>query len=440
MTHARLRSVLLVWSASIAISCTWSRFDDVTSNPPVERLETPGSATGIGLSMAAYATRSGAMLAATSTDQLVVYDLGSGVQPSLNAATIQSCAGDASCVLGKQLAGIGPQNLFDNLGCVAYGVGTATDGSGAETGQVWLFCEDLQRRALPVPEAVAGFVTGSMNRNTAVTFSTTRSGSPQPLVVAIQDASAIWYYDGADSTPIALPALPDGQPAGRALAVIAESSSSLVVASTATPDNEVWLYRVSSDRTAALVGCIQGPAQFGRLLATGRFDDDTIDDLAVADGDTVHIVSGSSLATLADAADPTCVPLESVQSLGQVLCPQLSELDGCAAQPFATSMVAGNLDAAGHDELIVGAANTSVRGESAAGAAFIHTVTNGSLKAVQGLYVSTASSGDELGSSVAIAHVSDIDTVIAGAPGSSSVMVFYCNSLIPAQSKSARCP
>ncbi len=422
-------------------ACTWTRFDDVTNQPPVEKFDAPDSAAGIGQSMTTFPTAAGSELAVTSQDKLVLYDLGSGASPSSSAATVQSCAGDSSCLLATQLAGLSPSALFEHFGCVAYGVGTSTDSAGTKSGQLWLFCENLQRRSLPVPDAFATWIAGpSVTSKTQVKMSTTRRGDVQPLVAAVPDASSIWFYDGVDPLPVDLPAPPDGQVAGRALAIISDPAGYLVAASSVTPDNNVWLYRVKNDRTTALVACIQGVAQFGRLLTTGQFDDDDIDDLAVADGQSVTIIKGSALSSLADNGDATCTALDKTQVIGQVQCAQWSVLDGCAVQPFAASLASGNLDGAGPDELLIGVPNTSVRGESAAGAVFIHSVANGSFRTVQGLYVSTASSGDLLGSSIAVAHESDIDAVIAGAPGSNSVMAFYCDSLMPAQSKSARCP
>ena len=455
MRRSWLAESILVPVLSMVCACTWTRFDDVTDNPPVEKLVTPNNASGIGVSMTTFSAADGIDLAVTSQDELVIYNLGSGAAPSRNAAAVQPCNGDASCVLAKQLAGLGHSALLENFGCVAYGVGTSTDDTGAAIGNIWLFCEDMQRRSLPVSDSLAAWLSGhTITNKTLVNMSTTRRSDVRPLVpdastrpadatplvVAVPDASVILYYDGVEPVPVELPTLPYGQVAGRAVAVIGEPTGYLIAASSIDPDNNVWLYRVKDDRTTALVGCIQGPAEFGRLMATGNFDDDEVDDLAVADEQSVTIIKGSSLSSIADSANITCTSLDATQIIGPVQCSRWSVLDGCAAEPFAESLASGNLDGVGPDELIVGVPGTSVRGESAAGAVFIHSTASGSVRTVQGLYVSTASSGDLLGNSIAIAHVSDIDTVIAGAPGISSVMAFYCNSLMPAQSKSARCP
>jgi len=236
-----------------------------------------------------------------------------------------------------------------------------------------------------------------------------------------------------------LPALPDNNLAGRALAVIGDGDGYWVAAGSVTTDNSIWLYRVNGDRTAILAGCIEGSAQFGRALATGNFDADAIDDLAVADNQRVVLIRGSNLASVAESAGGPCTPLDAVQVIGSASCTQLPDLDGCAGSLYASAIATGNLDALGPDELIVGAPNTSVRGEESAGAVFIYAWSNEALHVAQGLYVSSAASGNLLGTSVAIAHTADIDTVVAGVPGDNTVMAFYCNSLMPAQSRSARC-
>ena len=143
-----------------------------------------------------------------------------------------------------------------------------------------------------------------------------------------------------------------------------------------------------------------------QLLATGNFDGDNIDDLVVADATTVYIIAGSSLATLQPDDTLTCVSIDSVNILAKVGCSNFTNLDGCAGQVFASAIMGANLDGTGPDELVVGVPDTIVGGESAAGAVFIYafpTLPDGSLPVKDVLYVSSASAGDRLGSSLATA-------------------------------------
>jgi hypothetical protein len=426
--------------ACVVAGCTWTRFDDITDNPPVERFDAPNGSSGAGQSLATFPNSAGVTLAVTSQNSLVLYDLGSGVEPSRDALTTQNCAGDSSCVLTQQLVGLSASPMTENMGCVAYGLGTSDPGTATAAGNALLICENLKLRTLAVPSSFSAWLmTHEISSKTVVSMATTRRSSPQPLALSVPDARAVWFYDGVSPDPIELPALPDGNVAARSLAVLRDDAGYLVMAGSVTPDQLVWLYRVAADRTASLAGCVAGPAQFGRLLATGNFDGDALDDLAAADEQSVVVLKGSILTALAQIPGDSCAQLDSLERIGQAQCTQLPDLNGCAGTPYAMSLASGNLDATGPDELVLGAPNTSVRGEGAAGAAFIYAASSDALRIVQGLYVSTASGGNWLGKSVAIAQLGGIDTVMAGAPGDNAVMTFYCNSLMPAESRSARC-
>ena len=418
--------------------CSWTRFDDVTDHPPVELLETPDGIAALGLSMATFPTALGTTLAVAGTDHLVTYELGTGADPSRTAASSQSCAGDSSCIFARHLAGLKDQPSFSPKGCVAYGLGTAP---GQTFGKLWLYCEGGQRHSLDLSTTPTEWLaTGVVDAQTVVEIATTQHGEFQPLVASLPDAAAIWFYDGTSMTPIELPSLPDNQVAGRALAIIPYNSEFVIAASSVSTPNEVWLYRIDVKASVTLIGRIQGPPEFGRLLATGQFDADAIDDLIVADATEVHIIAGSSFVALPDNIAPPVTTFDKSTAIANVSCSTLTDLNGCSGQVFASAVAAANLDGVGSDELVVGAADTVVRGENAAGAVFVYAQENGNLVAKDGLFVSSASAGDRLGSSLAIAPVASVDAIVAGAPGANSVMAFYCNSLMPAASKSARCP
>jgi hypothetical protein len=391
--------------------------------------------------MATFPTATGTTLAVAGTDHLVTYDLGTSTDPSRAATSSQSCTGDSSCIFARHLAGLKDQPSFSPKGCVAYGLGTAP---GQALGKLWLYCEGGQRHSLDLSKTPTDWLAaGVINAQTVVEVATTRQkkdSTIQPLVASLPDAAAIWFYDGTSMTPIELPSLPDNQVAGRALAIIPYNSGFVIAASSVSTPNEVWLYRIDVNASVTLIDRIQGPPEFGRLLATGQFDADAIDDLIVADATEVHIIAGSSFVALPGNIAPPIATFDKSTAIANVSCSTLTDLNGCNGQVFASAVAAANLDGSGSDELVVGAADTVVRGENAAGAVFVYAQENGNLVAKDGLYVSSASAGDRLGSSLAIAPVASVDAIVAGAPGANSVMAFYCNSLMPAASKSARCP
>ena len=432
-----------------ALGCTWTRFDDVTDNPPVERLEAPNGTSSLGMSMAIYPSGTGTKLAVAASDRLVFYDLGTGTAPSQTATNSQSCVGDNSCILSRHLVGLGAESMTGNLGCVAYGLGIPKDSGGnplLDTNgkprvELWLYCEDSKRSSLPLPPSLTDwFPVHPVSAQTVVEFATTRHSGTQPLVAAMPDANELWFYSGTDATPVELPPLPNSQSAGQALAIVSYGTGYVVAASSSNPADTVWFYQIESGTAPVLTGCISGPSQLGRLLATGKFDADDIDDLLVADATTVYLIAGSSLVVSSPGSVPACTSLDSARVIAKVTCSALTDLDGCVGQPFAAAVAAANLDGTAPDELVIGDPNTVVRGENAAGAVFIYQLQGGAFNVKGGLYVSSATAGDRLGTSLAAAPVGKVEGVMAGSPGDNSVMAFYCNSLLPADSKSARCP
>lgn len=419
----------------VVSSCTWARFDDISDNPPVERFDAPSDAASLGQAVVTFDGPHGAQLIAAAQSNVVLYALGNGVDPTRTAITNQRCLGDASCHMAQQLAGLNATSWTSEAGCAAYGIGWNAD---VATPVVWLLCDDALRRSLSVPDEFASWMTDNGgNSNIPILFATSPEAQ-QPLAVAVPDASATWYYANATAAPILLPALPNGEAIGRSLAVLPTDFGHLVLGGSASAEDTLWVYRMATSEAPALAGCVTGAAKFGRLLAIGNFDGDSIADVAIADAQGVSLISGSSLTTLAGGSG-SCAAADSLPQLGRLGCAQTRGVDGCAGTTFATSLAAANLDATGPDELIIGAPYASVGGESAAGAAVIYANGTGSWQATQGLYISSASAGDLLGTSLATHNLAGAERVIAGAPGANAVMAFYCNSLTPGQAKSTRC-
>ncbi len=438
----RTEIVSLVVLAYMSSGCTWTRFDDVMDNPPVEKLEAPAGTSSLGLSLVTFPTAEGTMLAAAATDRVVLFDLGTGTEPSTTATSSESCVGDNSCILSKHLSALKSASRTDNLGCTAYGFGSVADSTGAPSWKLWLYCEGSVRRSFDLPATAVDWLSNNIVTSQTLFEVATPHRIDQPaLVAALPDAGAIWFYDDSTSPAVELPNLPNNQSAGSALALIPFASGYVIAASSASSDDTVWLFQVDANATPSIVGCLQGSSQLGRLLATGNFDSDDTDDLLVADSTNVYAIAGSSLAALQPTGNPTCTPIASAQVIAKATCANLTDLNGCVGEDFASAIAAANLDGVAPDELVVGVEDTVVRGENAAGAVFLYRLGNdGAFTIADGLYVSTATAGDRLGTAVATAPVSAVEGVLAGSPGDNSVMEFFCNSLMPANSKSARCP
>jgi hypothetical protein len=331
--------------------------------------------------------------------------------------------------------------MTENQGCVAYGLGIAQNSANQSLGELWLYCEDATRHSLPIPDTAKDWLLARVNNaQLVVDVATTRRGAIQPLVASLPDANIIWFYDGTSLLPTAMPSLQSSQSAGQTLAVLVSNSGYIVAAGSSVPPDTVWFFQTATDGSAVLTSCVTGHAGFGRLLTTGKFDADDLDDLVVADATSIYVVAGSSLIALQANGTSTCTTIDSVQLIAKAQCSTWTNLNGCVGQTFATAVMTANLDGTGTDELVVGVPDTTVRGETAAGAVFIYGTNSGGMNVEDGLYVSSASAGDRLGSSLAAVPLSGVEGVLAGAPGDNSVMAFYCDSLMPAASKSARCP
>ena len=434
------QNTALAAGALIVIGCTWTRFDDVTDNPPVERFETPSSTSNLGLSIATYSGAIGTKLVASANERIALYDLGTGTNPSTTATSSQSCDGDNSCVLARSLAAVKSEALTGNAGCVAYGMGTVTESSGTASGKIWLHCEDSARHSLDLPPKMQSWLTTtSLTHQSTFLVASPRTMNTAALVAASPDASLAWFYPGSSATAIELPALPDGKYVGRARAVIPHDASYTIAASSQTT-NEVYLFEVDATGTPSLTGCLAGPEQFGRLLSSGMFDVGlSVTSLLVADAKTIYAIDISSSALPAANATPTCIDVAATNAV-MASCASVGNVNGCGTQPFAASIAAANLDGLDIDELVVGVPDANVRGESSAGAVFVYARDGNEFKVTDGLFVSSATSGDRLGMSVAAAPAAGIDRIVAGAPGDNSVMEFFCNSRVPADAKAARRP
>ena len=285
------------------------------------------------------------MLAAAASDRVVLFDLGTGTEPSTTATSSESCVGDSSCMLAKHLSALKSASRTDNLGCAAYGFGSVADSTGTPSWKLWLYCDGSVRRSLDLPATTADWLSNNIVTSQTVFEVTTPHSIDQPaLVAALPDAGAIWFYDDSTSPAIELPSLPNNQSAGSALALIPYASGYMIAASSAGSVDTVWLFQVDATATPSIVGCLQGSSQLGRLLATGNFDSDDTDDLLVADSTAVYAIAGSSLAALQPNGNPTCTPIASAQVIAKATCANLTDLNGCVGQDFASAIAAANLD------------------------------------------------------------------------------------------------
>jgi len=187
-------------------------------------------------------------------------------------------------------------------------------------------------------------------------------------------------------------------------------------------------------------GCVRRADEpgFGGAVAVGDVDGDGSDDVIVgARRDAmgrrarVHVfLSSASISTTdcdANGWPEVTPPLDCAPVPGR----GANCADG--AEGFGSSLAAGDLDADGRDEIVIGAPGATVDGVSRAGAIWLARVTGAgaTTRATFGDVLRNAQpdADAELGASVVNGRIAGRDEVITTSFGSNEVFVFFCSGL-----------
>jgi hypothetical protein len=425
----------------LAAACSWSRFDDIENDPPVELLEQPDELRfGFGNSIAVAAEGDSVVALVTGIAPLsrgASFQIGrdeSTATESSDRGYCESSGAARTCSLAMQPAGLGralAPSGEERL-CFAVGFGVAAGSAG-----VVVRCGNGVEFALPVPDGVdvpLGIPSVAIEAGEAVqqlVLATDADEAPSLLASSPSQARA-WRYEPLTDVPEELTAPSTVGPAfGSSLAVAREPDARVYAVGDAEA-GEVWLFRAATGEAAQPLGCLAS-AGLGRGLAAGPVDGAEGDELLLADDEGVLLVSGAALASVVPAPDAPCgfewLPDGAV--LAQASCQTNTATADCASSRFGAAVAVADLDGDGTGEVAVGAPNMSVRGESGAGAVLIYDFRTGGLNFVDTRILSSAESGDQLGASLATAPQRTRDVLIAGAPGRDRAAVLYCNALSP---------
>jgi len=432
---ARLARLFCVFGLVMS-GCSWSRFDDVSENSPVVRFDSPKAVIGIGSALSTAQGSDGAWLLAAGHESTSLYSLGTDEAPALAAMRVLDCASSGGCWLAAHLAGLGIATGDGTLACFAY----ALDSGANAQGRLMLQCQDGTRPNLEVPSSVGDSgVLGTANRDLRVELTSRAASSGEALVAALPEVPLVWWYPTSSSSPLEI-SVPEGaQPSfGASLGLMRDPEDGWLL-SIAEPDAaRIWLFNATS-AGSTLIGCLSGPEGLGRAQATGEFDELSGDDLVVSDQDRAYVISSDGLSDRAAAGSTECVDIADLPFLAQLDCAERDEVGDCVNGDFGIALSAADLDADGHDEILIGAPGLEVRGKHNAGAVAVFGHLDNYFVLADYFRVSTAESGDRLGSSVAPVALSRPDAVVVGAPGKNRLFGFYCSELWPSDLDSPRC-
>lgn len=441
----QLGSLLALTLASSA--CSWSRFDDVTNDTPILLLDKPGSLKsgfGVSLSTATRGAETSVLVGGTpGISGAALFDLGDATSPSTTAVDSGYCTqGTEDCFMSSSTAGFANARGPDATRPLCFAVGT---GRVAPTSGIVLRCQDASEYALPIPGDAEEELEFAMSSNQPLDHPLAADRTDDPVLLATMPTlRSAWFYPSRSLkfSELSAPSdLTDDESFGKTLAVLTVGDAR-VFAIGVPGKSEVLLWRVEG-ADSAYVGCLGGISGMGRALGAGPVNSDGDDDLVLSDDSNVHVIDGRALFELPATESTECSfsSLPSGALLGSFGCGSNSSLSGCDTSEFGAALAVGDLDGDGDGEVIVGAPNMTVRGESGAGALLVYDVeTPSDASFVDAKFLSSAEGGDGMGSTIVTPHIAGRDIIVAGAPGNGKAAVFYCSPLLDKGAAGPRCP
>lgn len=434
--------------ALLSCACSWSRFDDVTSDTPVVVLERPGDIrSGFGTALSSVTVDDRALLlvhGATGRAQAALFDLGTADAPLTSALSESVCSSDLGrCFLASSSAPLATAKSpsgAEYRGCFAVGVGK----KGTADPGVIVECEDRTVFVMPVPDEYRAELDPALELGQPEEVALVSDDAELPAIAAVSaSAKLAWYYAGTDAAPVLLSA-GESEPRDFAEAVaIARVGEQRLVVVGSPKQSRLDLFSVEPGGDPVHRGCISGQTSFGRKLAVGQITADAAPEIAVSDLELVSVLDSTQLLGFQGPDDGSCSELEDLPGrtlYATVACKETGAVTGCGASDFGVALAIGDVDGDGDGELVVGAPGMKARDTSTAGAvAFFDLDDPGDTEVADLKFIGSAKSGDFLGQSLVAPRVGGRHVVAAGVPGSGRTALFYCPRLLPASLGGDRC-
>lgn len=415
------------------VACVPTEFEDLRGEASTYAYEAPSGYpnSGFGERVVAYAgtldgvavTRVGGNAGADSP--FVVYPLLEGENLDLETPRLNGCEDGFRCDEGAGASLFGMPRWAGREMCI--GVPSPT------TGEIRFRCED---DITDSPAAVRG--TGGEGLGEASAALGVDHPFGRAVLGAPGGAGAVYRLpDGSPPVRVDLTfAEGVGRGLGRAVAIASLDADSVVIAAGApVGDTKRVVVAVADvDDTGAVTTSVRGcldasTAGWGAALAIADIDADGLPDIVVGSGDgegrsdVVRVYSGADMPAT-ETCDGSWTPAVDVA------CPNVEGID-CRSR-FGVTLAAGDLDADGRSEILVGAPDSRVDGEDGAGAVFVFRGGSFSEMALRAsaLVHSTPMLGANLGAALAVAPGLDGRAEpIVGAPGAERVYVFLCSAI-----------
>jgi hypothetical protein len=441
-----IRRWLTLASGALLLGCSWSRFDDVTSDTPVVILEKPGGVgAGFGSAMTPVTLDGRALLLVHGTPgrtKAALFDLGTGTSPLEDALSENFCTSETGgCFLGSSSAaiprGVGPSG-DEVLSCYALGVGAKLDNDAG----VLIECEDKTVFTIPVPDGFDEQIQQGLDNALPEIVALASDDREEPAIVAASvERNLGFYYANVEAEPVVLDA-GEHQVKGFGETVnIARAGNRNLVVLGAPTLSAIHLFAADDGSAPTYLGCLRGDDRFGRALAAGDLFDAPA--LAVSDSERVTVFDVARLLELDAASESSCIgfaDLPDDAEVTSVTCGETGAVKGCGASDFGVSVAIGDVDGDDDGELVVGAPGMKARDASNAGAvAYFDLEDPADTELTDLKFIASAESGDRLGTSLAAARIESRHVVVAGVPGSGRSAVFYCPSFLPGRLGGGRC-